>query len=164
MVRAEQLVVHHPLNEVEDAPSEQESAGQQLAGPGEVPPMGRAPQDEQPDNDEDIGAAVEQPVPKGVELQVAESVNWIPTAQHMVPLEHLVQDDAIEEAAKAKAEQDTSRFWEAGGVCLVCHFRGSPGSELVVVLPSLGRERRPRASLVSGISTRRFRGCPQHRP
>ena len=55
---------------------------------------------------------MEDAVPQRVELKVLERVDRIPAAQHVVPLQQLVQDDAVEEATKPQAEKDPRRFGE----------------------------------------------------
>ncbi len=47
---------------------------------------------------------MEQSIPKGVDLKILECCRRIPAArQHMVPLQRLMQHDAIEESTDAKA-------------------------------------------------------------
>ena len=43
----------------------------------------------------------------GIELKIFNRIGWIPTAQHVVPLKDLMQNDAVEKTAKSKAEKDT---------------------------------------------------------
>ena len=59
----------------------------------------------------------EDAVPQHVELQIAESVRRITSArQHVMPLQDLMQHDAVEKAAKAEAEENAGcdRKWRRG--------------------------------------------------
>ena len=49
---------------------------------------------------------MEDAVPPGVEFQVFDGVDRIPTAEHVVPLEQLVQDNSIKKTAKAQPKED----------------------------------------------------------
>ena len=66
---------------------------------------------------------MEGAVGQGVHLQVGHAVGGIAGAgQHVVPLENLVEDDAVKEAAKAQAEQNAGpqqlAIAHVGGSCL----------------------------------------------
>ena len=50
--------------------------------------------------------AVEDTVPERVEPKVLNGVDWIPARQHVMPLQDLVQNDAIEKSSEAKSEKD----------------------------------------------------------
>jgi hypothetical protein len=53
---------------------------------------------------------VEDAVPKRVELEVLDRVHGIPAAQHVVPLQELVQHDAVEKAAEPQPEEHARRL------------------------------------------------------
>ena len=78
------------------------------AAPMEMPCPRGPPQNEQPDHDEDVGGAVQDPVPERIELEVLDGVDGVPAAEHVVRLEHLMREDAVEEAAEP--EQDPAEI------------------------------------------------------
>jgi hypothetical protein len=66
------------------------------------------PQQHEPRDDEEVSGGVEQPVPERVHLQVAHAVGRVAAArQHVVPLQDLVEHDAVEEAAEAEPEENS---------------------------------------------------------
>lgn len=69
-----------------------------------MPAMCSAPENEQTCHYEEISGAVKYPVPQCIELEVINRVDGIPAAQHVMPLQDLMQHDPIKEAAKAEAE------------------------------------------------------------
>jgi hypothetical protein len=64
---------------------------------------GGAPQQDETDHHEEIRGGVEEAIAERVDLQVANVVRWVGHADHVVPLEHLVQDDPVEETTDAHA-------------------------------------------------------------
>jgi len=63
---------------------------------------------------------VEDAIPEGIHLEVLDTVGRVARAgQHVVPLQDLMQHDAVEEPAEAKAEQDPRGDWEAALTGLV---------------------------------------------
>ena len=77
---------------------------------------GGPPEDDQTEHDEDVRGRVEEPP---IAWGPRDSPRWsvpIPGAcQHVMPLQNLVQDDAIEKAAQAQAQEDAGRSWKALG-------------------------------------------------
>jgi hypothetical protein len=49
---------------------------------------------------------MEKTVSEGVEGQILDAGDRMDAAQHMMPLQDLVQDDAVEEPAQTKTEQN----------------------------------------------------------
>ena len=50
---------------------------------------------------------MEEPVEEGIDLQVFDGVRRVAGARdHVMPLEHLVQHDAVEESPEPQAEED----------------------------------------------------------
>ena len=75
---------------------------------------GVAPEDPEAEHREDVGAGVEEAVPQGVHLQVLHAVGRVTGArEQVVPLQDLMQHDAVEEAAEPQPEQDPCRGREA---------------------------------------------------
>ena len=113
VVNAEQVMVDHALNHIENAEADQHRPGEEFPGPPEMRPMRGTPERDQSEHDEDVGRGVEEPVEEGVDLQVLDAVRWIAGARdHVMPLEHLVQHDAVEEPPEAQAEEDAGRDGE----------------------------------------------------
>jgi hypothetical protein len=52
---------------------------------------------------------VKDAVPSRVEFQILDGIDGIPTAEHVMPLQHLMQHDAIEETAQSEAEEYACR-------------------------------------------------------
>jgi hypothetical protein len=67
-----------------------------------MPAVRRAPKEEQADQNEKVCRTVKDAVPSRVEFQVFDGVDLIPTAEHVVPLQHLMQHDAIEETTQPR--------------------------------------------------------------
>ena len=111
---SQQLVIDEALDEVEQPPSDKEAAKEQLVRPEQMLPVGGPPQDEETNDDEDVRGAVEDAVPEGVEFQAWNVLDRVPRAEHVVPLEHLVQDDTVEEAPKTEPKKDAGRDGELG--------------------------------------------------
>ena len=107
MVQTEDLVVDHSLHHIEEAEADQQRANQKPGRPIKMPPVGGTPEHGQADHHEDLGADVEEAVEKRVKLEVFDTVcREAGTGHHVMPLQDLMQDDAVEEAAEAKAEED----------------------------------------------------------
>ena len=68
-----------------------------------------APECEKTSQHENISQGMENAVPAGIELQILDSVGWIPAAQHVVPLQNLMQHNAVEKTSQAEAEEDAGR-------------------------------------------------------
>jgi hypothetical protein len=49
---------------------------------------------------------MEKAVPKSVEAQILDAGDWMHAAQHVMPLQDLVQDDPVEESTQTKTEQN----------------------------------------------------------
>jgi hypothetical protein len=52
---------------------------------------------------------MEDAVPEGVQFKVLDRGDRVPGAQHMMPLQKLVKNDAVKEASEAQAQE------QAGG-------------------------------------------------
>ena len=74
-----------------------------------MPAVRRAPKQEQTDQNKKVWRAVKDAVPSRVEFQVLDGVDGVPTAEHVMPLQHLMQHDAIEETAQSEAEENARR-------------------------------------------------------
>src|SRR5215212_1849158 len=103
VVDAENLVVDDPFDEVEGAPADDDPARESVPRFGPAPRALVAPP-EQPDaaSDSEPGEGVEETVGNRVLLQVVHACRREPGAsgQHVVPLEDLVEHDAVHEPAE----------------------------------------------------------------
>ncbi len=102
-------MVGQAFDQVEQSEAQQDRADQAASGPVHRASAHRAPDHHQGGQHEAVGGHVEDAVPKRVDLQVVHAVGRkAGAADHVVPLQHLVQHDAVEEAAQAQAEQDAA--------------------------------------------------------
>jgi hypothetical protein len=107
MVDPEQVVIDDTFHQVEDAEAHEDATHQELTRPTDVGPARRPPEDDQAKHDEDVSDRVEEPVPQRIDLEVFDAGRWISGArQHVMPLQDLVQDDAVEKAAQAQSKED----------------------------------------------------------
>src|SRR4051812_49835482 len=106
---ANQVVIDNTFNSVETSKTEQHCPDQELRRPVEMPAVRRPPKEEQADQNEKICRTVKDAVPSRVEFQVLDGVDGKPTAEHVMPLQHLMQHDAIEETAQPEAEEYACR-------------------------------------------------------
>ena len=67
------------------------------------------PKEEQAGQNEKVCRAVKDAVPSRVEFEVLDGVDGKSTAEHVMPLQHLMQHDAIEETAQPEAEEYACR-------------------------------------------------------
>lgn len=114
---AKDVMVHQPLNQVERSPPHQYKAevesptrGQPTLTPG-MDAQCRSGEDAKP------GEKVERAIGKGVDLECVERVGFEPLdmADQVVPLQQLVQDDPVDEAAQPDAhEQADGPGWRKG--------------------------------------------------
>ena len=80
-----------------------------------MPALRRTPEEEQAEQNEKVCGAVKDAVPSCVEFQVLEGIDGIPTAEHVMPLQHLMQHDATEETAQSEAEKYACHNWKMAG-------------------------------------------------
>ena len=85
--------------------------------------MGMAPKNHQACSNEDIRARMEKTIEQGVDPQVLDGV-WgeASACHHVMPLQDLVQDDAVKEAAEPKAEKYPRRCWKVPLLLLAAHY------------------------------------------
>src|SRR5688572_16641110 len=104
-------MIDEALNQIEDTEPHQNAGGEKLSRPADVVPPRVAPKNIEASGGEQIRAHVEDAVPEHVDLQIADAVGGITRArQHVVPLEHLMEQDAVEEASEPQSEQDTCGY------------------------------------------------------
>lgn len=128
VVKAENLVIDQALDEVERAPACENSPEKSLARPGPRLPASRPEQESDARNGEDPDRQVKETVLRVLALEVLDGRGLAGgrRADHVVPAEDLVEDNAVEEAAKAKAE-NYSGAKERGISCLFAHVCPRPG-------------------------------------
>ena len=105
VVYLQNVVIDDTLDYVERAPADQQPAYQQHRGPTDVGQPSGTPQQSKPYGCAYVSGGVKEPVPDGVQLEVSDRVRRVARAgEHVVPLQNLVQYDAVEEAAEAHPE------------------------------------------------------------
>ena len=110
VVNAEQLMIDQPLEDIEDPPPGEHEPGE--AEPGRAMTVHeRPPQQKQPDERHDQCGCVKQAVPQRVVFQrgdrrpLGEARVVVVAGAHVVPLQHLVDDDAVNETAEPDPQQ-----------------------------------------------------------
>src|SRR4051812_15880541 len=88
------------------------SASAEAVGPKEMMAMRGLPEHEKADDKECIGDAVKNDIPADIQLQVFDRVCRVPAAEHVVTLQQLMQDDAVEEVTQHEAEKDAGGHGE----------------------------------------------------
>src|SRR3954453_21894965 len=74
-------------------------------------PLRSAPKQEKADQYKNVGGAMKDTVHRVLNSKFS-IVDWIPVAQHGMPLEHLVQYNAVEKTTWTRPEENASRSWE----------------------------------------------------
>jgi hypothetical protein len=65
-------------------------------------PPRRSPQDEEAEHDTYIRAHMKEAVPEGIDLKMLHTGGGIPsTGEHVVPLQHLMEQNPIKESSQA---------------------------------------------------------------
>ena len=108
MVDLEEMVIHHPFDEVEDAPPREDPAKEVTTVAAYVVPTDDPPQKGQPESRERPGTRVEDTVGHRVPFQSLKGRDrmTVRVAQKVMPLQQLVEHDAVEEAAETKSQKD----------------------------------------------------------
>ena len=102
------MMIDNAFRNVENPKPHQHGTGKQLARPAHVTSMRSFPQLDQSQEDENICTQVKNAVPEGVQFEIGNTGRGITAArEHMIPLENLMQNNPIEEAAQPKSEQYT---------------------------------------------------------
>jgi hypothetical protein len=106
MVDAEEVMIDEALDEVEQ-PRTDEQRADERSPPHESPelPAG-APQEDEPEHGHDPGGAVKEAVGEGIQLDVVPDRLVLDRGEHVMPLEHLVQQDAVGEPTQGKPQDD----------------------------------------------------------
>jgi hypothetical protein len=156
VVQAEDLMVNEALDEVEEAPADEHPSEKRPTA--DCPPPVRRSSPEKPDADGDRypRGGMEESIGERVVLQAPNrGLRVIPfAAQQVVPLEDLVEDDAVHEPPKTDPDQDS---WRSRTAC--CLFlrkapwylpfgRGSHARN--VAHAEEAKTRRPSASVPGG--------------
>src|SRR5215207_5992827 len=109
VVNPEDVMVDQTLNEVEEAPADEQPTHECTTTDRPAPIGCASPEDPEADQHCAPCRGVEQPIPKHVVFQARDSRFRVAAfaAEQVVPLEDLVEDDPVYEAAEADAEQDS---------------------------------------------------------
>ena len=108
-------------------------------------PLRCAPQDVKSGDYEQVGGAVENSVPKRVELVILNGIHRVPAAQHVMPAKDLMKDDAVKKSAQAQTEQYAGRHGKMRSYC--------PFHEPPVPPPPIKTLRRARSNLSLLVKT-----------
>ncbi len=102
------MVVDDSLDEVEESLTDKLPADEGPGRPRAVRRPYRLPEEHQSGNRKEIGCGVEETVAQRVDLKSGHGGDRVAgdVADHMVPLEKLMQHNAIEAPTQAKTEQE----------------------------------------------------------
>ncbi len=97
---------------------------------------------------------MKEAVPQRVHPQAGNGVHRIDTAEHVVPLEHLMEKDPVEEAAETDPEHDTREFdWKGLFVpWLACFCDGDPSIHSGCVMSGEALAKSPRNAFTAHLS------------
>ena len=111
VVHAEQVMIDETLDQVERTPADEEETDVRAPWRGHPSLLPHADGKPHPDEHEDPRRQVEQTVGDRVRLQPGDRRRRVSVGgrQHVMPLQDLVQDDAIDEAAQPDAQQQTGQ-------------------------------------------------------
>ena len=107
VVKAEEVMVNDAFDEVEDAPAREHPA-EERASRVDGPVSQRVPEHPQADDGEKPGGGVEEAVRAHVGFHAFQSGCGpaVRAGEHVVPLNDLVENDAVHESSEADSEQD----------------------------------------------------------
>jgi dipeptidyl aminopeptidase/acylaminoacyl peptidase len=106
VMKVQDLMVDQALDGVEETPADEHAADERRGPALLVPRPVRRHQDEHAGDRDDPRRRVEDAVAQCVQLQVLQRVRWRRSADHVVPLEDLMEDDAVEESTQSDSEED----------------------------------------------------------
>lgn len=109
MVDGQDLVIDDAFNEVEAASAHQEQANEEPSRPRGMRLACSTPEQEKPRDGCHVRKGMEDAIPERIHLQARDRIGRvIPLAgQHVMPLQDLVQDNAIKEPAKPDTQEQT---------------------------------------------------------
>jgi hypothetical protein len=109
VVQLQQVVIDDPFDDVEESPTEQEQTDKGPGRPRCRRAAERRPNEEESGDGEDPGRRVKQTIAQCVRLKSRDGRRRvvIDMANHVMPLQNLVQDDPIEESPEPEAKKDT---------------------------------------------------------
>jgi hypothetical protein len=96
VMQVQQLMVDQAFDGVEQTPAHQHATDERPCPAFLVAGTVRRHQSEDTGDRHDPRRHVEDPVTERVELQIREGIGGRPSADHVVPLQDLMQDDAVE--------------------------------------------------------------------
>lgn len=108
MMNVKEVMIDDAFHKIEEAPAEEAGAEESFARPRHVSTGSAFPKKAQPDECHGIGERMKQPVPEHVDLHVGNAGLGILRRQHVVCLEQLMEQDAIEESSEADAHKSSS--------------------------------------------------------
>jgi hypothetical protein len=106
MMEAEQMMIDDALHHIEDSETDQYRADQHFARPGHMRLKCPARQDHHTNCCKQIRGDMKKTIPHDIEFQISKIVRRVACAgQHMMPLQDLMQDNPIKEAAKSQPKK-----------------------------------------------------------
>ena len=81
--------------------------------------MRKTPKHKEAGNNKNIGTGVKNAIPKSVYLEIFYVGDRIPVAQHMVPLQELMENDSIKKPSEAEPKQYSRGGGEATNLTCV---------------------------------------------
>lgn len=107
-------MVHNAFDQIEQSEPNEDRAYDELRRPVEVRLVGYAPEPNQTDQHENVGTGVKQTIEHRIQLQVFNCQMGIdsfyrkpPACGHVVPLEELMQDNAVKKTTNSQTEEDS---------------------------------------------------------
>ena len=119
------LVVDGAFDQIEEAPAEEDGAEAAPCPRATRRALDRAPQQNDADGHRGPGEGVEEAVPDHVDLLVDERVAEHAVGEHVVQLQDLVKQDAVDEAAHADADDRAGATARGRVVCFGDHAAAS---------------------------------------
>ncbi|HEX2362416.1 MAG TPA: hypothetical protein VHI11_10120 [Jiangellaceae bacterium] len=105
----EKVVVYQPFYNVEQSPPKENPAPKGPGHNGSRSTVDLDREQHEPNEHGDPRERVEEAIPERVPLQPEHSVDGLVVADHVVPLEDLVEQYAVDEAAQPDAQQNAGR-------------------------------------------------------
>jgi hypothetical protein len=120
MVQAENLMVDETLDEVEEAPADEHPSEKRLTADCPPPVRRSSPEEADADGDRYPRGGMEESIGERVVLQAPDRRLRVSSfaAQQVVPLEDLVEDDAVHEPPETDPDQDSWRSRTTSGLFL----------------------------------------------
>lgn len=111
VVEAENLMIDNAFDQVECSEADEHCRDEVGRRPAEMAEATGPPKDEETGEHEDVGTRMEDAVPEGVQFKVLDRCDRVPGTEHMMPLQKLVKNNAVEEASESEAQEQAGGQW-----------------------------------------------------